>query len=88
LTRVLRRHRATRPAVRAVPTIMRRTVRALKRHAASGRPISRRIAARAAAQQVRCVLGSPKVARTSMMRNVRMSRAVKRPVPHTRRRAV
>jgi len=34
LTRILRRRRATRVGVRAVPTIMRRTVKSLKRQAA------------------------------------------------------
>src|ERR1700735_1505002 len=58
LTRILRRRRSTRPAVRAVPTIVRRTVRDLKRRAASGKPVTRRAAGRAAAKQVRRVLGS------------------------------
>src|SRR5205823_12739935 len=59
LTRILRRRRITRPAVRAVPTIMRRTVQALKRQAASGQPITRGTAARVAANQVQRVLGNP-----------------------------
>jgi hypothetical protein len=78
LTRILRRHRMTRPAVRAVPTIMRRTVRSLKRHAAAGRPVTRRTAARATAREVRRVLGSPKVMGTSLARNLRTSRVIKR----------
>jgi hypothetical protein len=78
LTRVLRKHRLTRPAVRAVPTIMRRSIRSLKRQAAAGKPLTRRAAARTTAREVRRVLGSTKLAGTSMARNVRTSRAVKR----------
>ena len=36
LTRILRKRRATRPAVRAVPTIVRRAVTDLKRQVAKG----------------------------------------------------
>jgi hypothetical protein len=79
LTRILRRRRVTRPAVRAVPTIVRRTVRDLKRQAAAGRPITRRTAARAAAKQVRRVLSSPKACTAAIVRNVKVSRAYKRP---------
>jgi hypothetical protein len=75
LTRILRRRRITRPAVRAVPTIMRRTVRSLKRQAAAGRPITRRTAARTAARQVRRVLGSPRALGAAVTRNVRAGRA-------------
>jgi hypothetical protein len=83
LTRILRRRRITRPAVRIVPTIVRRAVKDLKRQAAKGIPITRRRAARAAAKQVRRVLGSPRACTAAMARNVRVSRAYKRP----RRRA-
>jgi hypothetical protein len=76
LTRILRRRRETRPFVRAVPTIMRRTVRSLKRQAAAGKPITRRAAARAATGQVRRVLGSPNAARAAMARNARASRTI------------
>jgi hypothetical protein len=78
LTRILRRRRITRPAVRAVPTIMRRTVKSLKRQAAAGRPITRRAAARTAARQVHRVLGNPRAARAAIVRNIRAGRAIKR----------
>lgn len=78
LTRILRRRRITRPAVRAVPTIMRRTVKSLKRRAAAGRPITRRVAARTAAHQVRRVLGSPRAVGAAVARNVRAGRAMRR----------
>src|SRR5262249_2583735 len=59
LTRILRRRRATRPAVRAVPTIMRRTVARLKRQVAAGQPVTRRAAGRAAAVEGRRGLSKP-----------------------------
>jgi hypothetical protein len=79
LTRILRRRRSTRPAVRAVPTIMRRAVKDLKRQAAKGVPITRKHAARATAKQVRRVLGSPHACTAAVARNVKVSRAYKRP---------
>jgi hypothetical protein len=78
LTRILRRRRMTRPAVRAVPTIMRRTVTTLKRQAAAGRPITRRAAGRAAAVEVRRVLGSPTACAAAIRQNVRISHGVRR----------
>jgi hypothetical protein len=76
LTRILRRRRATRPAVRAVPTIIRRTVKTLKRHAAAGKPVTRKTAAKATAHHVRKVLGSPKLCTAAIVRNVKSSRAM------------
>jgi hypothetical protein len=76
LARILRRRRETRPFVRAVPTIMRRTVRSLKRQAAAGTPITRRSAARTATTQVRRVLGSSRAATAAVARNLRASRLV------------
>jgi len=75
LTRILRKRRATRPLVRAVPAVVRRTVRDLKRKVARGGRITRRGVARAAARQVRRVLGSPKASTAAVVRNVRVSRA-------------
>jgi hypothetical protein len=79
LTRILRRRRITRPLVRVVPTIVRRTIKDLKRQAANGAPITRRRLARAAAKQVRKVLGSPRACAAAVKRNIRVSRAYKRP---------
>ena len=79
LTRILRRRRVTRPAVRVVPTVMRRTIKDLKRQAAKGIPITRKGAARAAAKQVRKVLGSHRACAAAMKRNIKVSRAYKRP---------
>jgi hypothetical protein len=79
LTRILRRRRATRPAVRAMPTIVRRTVTSLKRQAAQGRPITRRSAGRTMASQVRRVIGNPAVCGAAIRRNLRTARQMKRP---------
>lgn len=79
LTRILRRRRRTRAGVRAVPAIMRRTIKSLKRQAAKGKPLTRRRVARTAARQVRRVLGNPKAAATAIRRNWKVSRAYKRP---------
>src|SRR5262249_12040189 len=77
LTNTLPRRSRTRHAVRAVPTIMRRTVRTLKRHAAAGRPITRRVAGRAAAIEVRRVLGNPSVCAAAIRHNLRASRGMR-----------
>jgi len=77
LTRILRRRRATRPAVRAIPTIVRRTVTTLKRQAAAGTPITRRAAGRAAAVQVRRVLGNPAACTAAIAQNVRANRVLR-----------
>ena len=79
LTRILRMRRVTRPFVRVVPTIIRRTVRTLRRGAASGRPITRRRAGAVMARQTRRVLSSPRYCGAVLRRNVRATRAVGRP---------
>jgi hypothetical protein len=79
LTRILRRRRSTRPGVRAVPTIMRRSVKSLKRQAAKGLPITRQRAGKTVAKQIRRVLGHPKACAAAIRRNAKVSRAYKRP---------
>jgi hypothetical protein len=79
LTRILRRNRTTKHLVRAVPTIVRRTVKDLKRQAARGVPITRRAAGRAASRQVKKVLSSPRACTAALARNVRVSKSYKRP---------
>jgi len=78
LTRVLRRRRSTRPAVRVVPTIVRRTASTLVRRAAAGQPVTRRAAARVMAQQTRTVLSRPNICGPALQRNVKASRTVAR----------
>ena len=89
LTRILRRRRATRPVVRAVPTIVRNTSRTLVRQAAAGRPVTRQAAARVMATQTRRVLTSPPACTRAIVRNQRgarvAARAQSRPAPAARR---
>jgi hypothetical protein len=60
VTRTLRRNPATRPLVRAVPTIVRRTTANLARRAARGQPVTPRVAVRTLAGQTARVLSSPR----------------------------
>lgn len=78
LTRVLRRRRSTRPAVRVVPTVVRRTASTLVRRAAAGQPVTRRTAARVMAQQTRAVLSRPNICSNALQRNVKATRVVAR----------
>lgn len=78
LTRVLRRHPATRPVVRAVPTIVKRTAVQLRKQTNAGQPVTKKTAARAMATQTRRVLATPHVCARAMQRNVKATQAVKR----------
>jgi hypothetical protein len=71
LTRILRRRRITRPAVRAIPAIVRSTVGTLKRRAAAGRPVNRRVAGQVMGAAIRRVLTDPKVCGAAIVRNLR-----------------
>jgi hypothetical protein len=89
LTRILRLRRRTRPMVRLVPTIVRRTAHTLRRTAATGRPVTRRRAGAIMARQTRRVLSSPRYCAAVLRRNIRATRAVARPrVMRRRSRAV
>jgi hypothetical protein len=78
LTRILRRRRSTRPAIRSVPAIVRRTASTLQRRAAAGQPITKRSAARAMAVQTKKVLANPRTCSHDIQRNLRATRAVAR----------
>jgi hypothetical protein len=78
LTRILRSQRSTRPAVRAVPSIVRGSVKRLRRRAARGLPVTRKAAARAMAAQTRQVLGRPANCAKAIAHNVRASQVAKR----------
>lgn len=78
LTRILRRSPATRPAVRVIPTIVKRSAVTLRKQAAAGRPVTRQAAARAVATQTRRVLGSPSTCAKAVRRNVNATRAAAR----------
>jgi hypothetical protein len=85
LTRLLRRRSGTRPAVAAVPYIVKGTARDLTRIASDGRPVSRRTAARVMSRRTRGVLGSPRRTATALQRNARATRAVRRTAASKRR---
>jgi hypothetical protein len=59
IARVLRRNPATRPLVRAIPTIVQRTANTLARQAARGRPITARGALRVLDRQTSRALRNP-----------------------------
>jgi hypothetical protein len=89
LTRVLRRRSDTRAGIRAIPTIVKRSAVTLRKYAASGRPVTRKSAARAMATQTRRVLGTPSVCAKALQRNVRASHSAghrSRPPQQQRRR--
>jgi hypothetical protein len=82
LTRILRRQRVTRPAVRTIPTIVRQTVTTLRRRAAAGRPVNRRVAGQVMAAATRQVLTDPRACGTAIVRNLRTTvRAGRGPRP-------
>ena len=78
LTRILRGRRATRPAVRAIPTIVRSSVRTLRRRAARGLPVTRKTAAKVMAAHTKRVLGRPKLCAKAISNNVRAARVARR----------
>jgi hypothetical protein len=78
LTRLLRRRRITRPAVRTVPTIVRQTARALRRRAASGAPVTRRVAGQIMGTVARKVIGNPRLCAHAIAKNVKSSMCSKR----------
>jgi hypothetical protein len=60
VTRTLRRNPSTRPLVRTVPTIVRRTAATLARRVARGRPVTPQVAVRTLAGQTARVLSNPR----------------------------
>jgi hypothetical protein len=85
LTRVLRGRPITRPAVRAVPAIVRGTVKTLRRRAARGLPITTKTTAKVMAAHTRRVLGRPSLCARAISNNVRASRIARRQGGGTRR---
>ncbi|MFN8453545.1 MAG: hypothetical protein U0401_02560 [Anaerolineae bacterium] len=59
VVRALRRSPTTRPLVRTLPTVVRRTAVSMARQAAQGRPVTPQAAVRTLARQTAQVLGSP-----------------------------
>ncbi|MEU1275429.1 hypothetical protein [Streptomyces sp. NPDC005799] len=74
VTRTLRRNPATRPLVRALPTIAVRTAGSLARQVARGRPVTARSAARTLAGQTAAVLSDPRRRRAVLRRARTMDR--------------
>ncbi|HEV7427097.1 MAG TPA: hypothetical protein VGQ46_12075 [Thermoanaerobaculia bacterium] len=79
LTRLLRHNRRTRPVVRVVPTIVKRTAVALRKRADAGQQVTKKTAAKVMAAQTKRVIGSPSVCARAMQRNVKASTALARP---------
>jgi len=78
LTRILRRRRSSRPAVRAVPHIIKSTVKKLASRAAAGKPITRAIAAKTMAKETRRILSNPRTCAHAVARNIKATRMAKR----------
>ena len=74
ITRMLRRRPGTRLAVRAVPIIVRRTVRWIRCQSLAGRPVTRRALTRAVASQVQQVLGNRGLRSGVIAANIRANR--------------
>ncbi len=74
ITRGLFRNPRTRPLVRTIPSIARRTVTSIARQAAAGQPVTPQAARRTLASQTRAVLANPRQA----AQVVRRSRALDR----------
>jgi hypothetical protein len=78
LTRIMRQRPDGRRAVRLLPTVMLRTATVLASQRASGRPVTRRTAARVMASQTRRVLTSPHICAGALRRNAIGTRAAVR----------
>lgn len=88
LQKMLRRRKGTRPAIRAIPTIIKRSATAMSNRVKSGRPLTRKAAGRTMARQTRKVLSSPRLMHKAITRNVKATRAVGRSPAHSARAAV
>lgn len=87
LERLLRRRATTRPAIRAIPTIVSRSATVLSKRAKAGRPVTRKSAARVMARQTKKVLSSPRLMKKALARNVKATRAARRSSSLSGRRA-
>lgn len=67
--RQLFRNRRTRPLIRTLPTIVRRTAASLARQGAPGRPLTSRQAVNTLARQTATVLGNPRLATRAFRRS-------------------
>ncbi|MGY1985427.1 hypothetical protein ACI792_04305 [Blastococcus sp. SYSU DS0669] len=76
LSRLMRRRRVTRPAIRVIPTVVKATARPLVAAAVRGHPPTTGVAGRVLTQQTRTVLTRPAVTRAVMKRNAAAVRKV------------
>jgi len=74
VARTLFRNRRTRPLVRTVPTIARRTINTIARQTAAGQPVSPATAQRVLAQQSMRVIGNPQVTQQVLRRATALDR--------------
>jgi hypothetical protein len=72
IARGLHRRPGTRPLLRAVPTIARRTVHSIARQVAQRRPVTPRTAVRTLAQQTQRVLSSPRQRANALRQHQRL----------------
>jgi hypothetical protein len=82
VTRTLRRNPKTRPLVRTMPTIVRRTAATMARQAARGQPITTQGAVRALANQTARVLASPRQCVCAYQRSRTLDRQYHRSCGH------
>jgi hypothetical protein len=73
-TRTLRRNPATRPLVRVMPSVVRRTVADLGRQTQRGRPVTPQATAATLARQTRAVLADPQRCVRAYRRSQRLDR--------------
>ncbi|GIK43706.1 MAG: hypothetical protein BroJett011_75390 [Chloroflexota bacterium] len=81
VTRTLRRSPTTRPLVRTLPTIVRRTAANLAQQVAQGRPVTPRTAVQTLARQTAGVLGCPRQCLQAYRRSRALDRRYHRAVP-------
>jgi hypothetical protein len=75
LQKVLRRQPAIRQTARVVPTVMRRSVKVLRKKRALGQPITKKTAARVMARQTQKVLSNPTRCAHAIAKNVKGQKA-------------
>jgi hypothetical protein len=80
ITRTLFRNPRTRPLVRTIPSIARRTVASIARQAAGGRPVTPQTAVRTLAQQTRTVLRNPRHRALAIRRSHTLDRGIHRAI--------
>jgi hypothetical protein len=80
ITRTLFRNPRTRPLVRTIPSIARRTVANIARQAATGRPVTPQAAVRTLAQQTRTVLRNPRHRALAIRRSYTLDRNIHRAI--------